>query len=131
MPQLAPISLNDGASTPVAHTFDPKRIEDGILATLEESVGVPALRKVLTVKVRPPVNGNGYYRATIQVRYPVARTPAGGDSAVAAGLNTSTHEFVIHELSTEQEIKDLVAFGGNAIQNSVIKGCVTTLTPFY
>lgn len=129
MPQLAPIVLADGATTPVNRTFSPKSIENGILASLEEATGVPVVRPTLRVSVRKPVNKSGMYRIKVTIDVPASQVVDGVTSA--HHTNSVNTEFAIHESSTTQEINDLFAFNKNAWANALLIDAVKTQTPFY
>lgn len=129
MPQAGSIAIADGQSTPVNHTFTPKKLQDGILAYFEEASGIPAARLNLTVSVRPPVGTGQMYRATVSFAVPAV--------AVVNGIQTVDHtnrvnmEFLVHQNSTDAEMKNLFAFAKNGLGNSQIAEAVTTLSPFY
>lgn len=131
MPQMTAIVINDGQSTPVAHTFSPKKIEDGIRGYLEEAVGVPVGRSSLILSVRPPVNNSGYYRCKIEITDPLAYTDPTSGVTSLRGTNRSVHEFLVHESSSDAEIKNIFAFAKNALTNATVKEAIETLTPLY
>lgn len=129
MPQLAPIVLQDGASTPVSRTFSPKGIADGILASLEEAVGAPVTRPKFDISVRKPVNKAGMYRVKMTISVPAPQTV---DGIVGAHHTNVAHiELLVHESSTDAEINNLYAFCKNVWGNALVSEAVKTLTPFY
>lgn len=129
MPQIVPIVIYDGQSTPVAHTFTPKMVKDGMTAMFEEAVGVPVLRRTLVLTVRPPVGGNGMYRIKYEVTSPLGATDPVTGAVTVRGANRSVQELLIHESSSETEIKNTLAFADNGLANAFVKECITTLTP--
>lgn len=131
MPQITPIVINDGQSTPVARTFSPKMVKDGMTSVFEEAVGVPVLRRSLSLTVRPPVGGNGMYRIKLEISAPLGAADPVTGAVTVRGVNRSVHEFLIHESSSSTEIQTMLAFADNALANAFVKECITTLTPGY
>lgn len=129
MPQIIPIVINDGQSTPAAHTFSPKMVKDGMTSMFEEAVGVPVLRRTMALTVRPPVGGNGMYRVKFEVASPLGATDPVTGAVTVRGVNRSVQELLIHESSSDVEIKNTLAFADNGLSNAFIKECITTLTP--
>lgn len=129
MPSYTDLVINDGKSTPVAHTFSPAGIKEGILALFEEKVGVPMSRRLLDVSVRKPVSNNGMYRVRVTWALPKVNTIDGVPTL--DHTNRFTSEFLIHERSDQDEINDLYAFAFNGLGNTQIKEAIRTLTPFF
>lgn len=129
MPSYTDLVVNDGKPTPVAHTFSPSGIKEGILALFEEKVGVPMSRRLLDVSVRKPVSGNGMYR--VRVTWALPKVNVIGGVPTLDHTNRFTSEFLIHENSDQEEIDDLYAFATNGLGNALIKDAICTLTPFF
>lgn len=70
MPQLAPLVLTDRAATPVAHTFTPKDIANGV-ATVVESNGVPIGENRFSISTR---RVNGRIKSRLVLAVPVVQT---------------------------------------------------------
>lgn len=128
MPALGNISINDGATTPVAHVFAPVTT-DGYLATLKERVGVPVGYPALTASVRPPAKGSEVYKEQIRLSLPVTAV-VNGVTAVDY-VNYGTIELSMNERSTEQNRKDLRVMLSNALQNAVFVTMIEKLEPVY
>jgi len=71
MPANAAIAIQDGASTPVTHTFSPTKIDANGIATFEERVsGVPIGYPTITWSVRAPTKGSSTYKVTGKLTQP-------------------------------------------------------------
>lgn len=52
MPQLQSLTIEDGETTPVSHTFVPENIDNNGVARLKESDGTPIGDNVVTISLR-------------------------------------------------------------------------------
>jgi hypothetical protein len=107
MPQLANLVLTDRAGTPVAHTFVPRDIVEGV-ATVVESTGVPVGDKRVSLSLRR--NGAGNYVAKMTFAFPIVndQTINGVTTPVVVRTAYCDVEFKFAATSTEQERKDVV-----------------------
>lgn len=129
MPSLNQIVINDGASTPVAHTYSPVTT-DGQLALLKEKVGLPKGFPSLTISCRQPVNGNGLYRVRIGLQLPTLVTGADGSSTVAYTRSASL-DMVIPDSTTAQERKDLRVLVANLLLNASVTSVIESPEPLW
>jgi len=129
MPSYVPLVINDGKSTPVAHTFSPSGIKEGILALFEEKIGVPIGRNTVDVSVRKPVASNGMFRVRVTLALPKVNVIDGVPTL--SHTNRFTSEFLVSEKSTQDEINDLYAFAYNGLGNASVRDAIRTLTPFF
>lgn len=81
MPALQNVVLTDRAATPVAHTFTPFDLKDGIGTTVESS-GMKVGDSRFSVTSRKTANGR--YRAQLKLEVPVV------ENAVINGLTVPT-----------------------------------------
>jgi hypothetical protein len=128
MTALSTITVNDGASTPVAHAFVPVTT-DGFLATLKERVGVPVGYPTLTASVRPPVKGGDVYKEVIKLTIPTTAT-INGITAIDYS-NSGTIELFLSERSTAQSRKDLRVMLANLLAHATVVSMVESLEPMY
>lgn len=128
MPALANIVINDGASTPVAHTFAPVTT-DGLIASLKERVGVPVGYPGLTASVRPPVKGGEVYKERFSLTLPTTVTIDGVTSVDYT--NVGNIEMLISERSTEQDRKNLRVLMINLLSHATVTTVVEKLEPIY
>lgn len=130
MPALAPITINDGASTPAAHTFDPVNSEGSKAEFANRAATIPAGYERLTVDVRKPASATGAYRVVVGFNRPTVGTlVAGQDSVVRESNNGLTLNF--SQSSTLQERKDTLYLLKNLLANASFEAAVTKLEPYY
>lgn len=109
MPQLDTIVLNDRATTPVAHTFNPRGIDGGV-ASLVESTGVPlGDRKVTVSSTR---TSNGRVKVVMKIAVPVVQATTLSGVTSYALLRTAYAEttFSFDSGSSAQERADICEF---------------------
>lgn len=128
MPALATITINDGATTPVAHAYTPVTT-DGLIASMKERVGVPVGYPSLGVSVRPPVKGGEVYKERFTLALPVTAVVNG--VTVVDYTNTGTIELLLSERSTTQNRKDLRVLLANLLAHATIVSVVENLEPIY
>lgn len=128
MPQLAPITITDGATPVKDHVLTPVTT-DGYLAHLAERIGFPKEYLTASVSVRPASGTSPMYKVKLQVKQPVTRTE--GAVTSVAFTNTVNIEFLTHELSTEQNRKDILAFAKSVLNATAIKTVVENNEPLY
>lgn len=127
MATFANIILNDGATTPVAHTFAVKS-NDGNVSTYEDRVsGVPMGFGKLIVRT---ADTSEQRAVKIDVLIPVLEAVAGANvegftpPAKKAFQNIGKIEFRTNMRSTTQQRKDLVAYVKNAVSLALINALV-------
>lgn len=113
MAQAASIVVNDRKTTPVAHTFAPRRVETG-LASFVESATVPIGESNLTLRWRK--SGKRFYqRVTLSVPALVMETINGVSVPSVPRVALIDCTFRFDETSTEQERADAVGMFQNAL----------------
>lgn len=134
MPAFGTITINDGASTPVAHTFSPVKIDGDVATWADRSGGVPSGYSTLVASNRDPSGGNGQVnREQFSVAVPVVAD--GSDPSVPAGTILRTLRFdgtvLIPVSSTLQERKNLLAFIKNYLGTTVVQSMIQDLEHVY
>lgn len=141
MSARAAVYMNDGAATPVAHQFDPARVQDdaGIqLATWEDrSSGIAVGYPTVTLSMKRPSKTSRTYRVQAKVTLPVLETIS--NSTVTGILPAPTKAFemfanidiVWHERATLQNRKDLKAFLVGLAGQGVITDAVVNTDMVY
>lgn len=133
MAQAANIVINDGAGTPVAHTFNPQMVGlDKSLfrdRTIDVIIGQPSIEMT---KVEP-TSTSGLYRVTTRVSVPVLEVSAPSTGSgyqpqpkVAYTL-TGLTQFMIPQRSTLQERKHVLAYVKNLMANATLVSAVENL----
>lgn len=137
MGALAAINLNDGQGTPVAHTFTPSRIQDGVAILCDMSGGVSLGYPKITHLVRMPNNGSRNWKVTAKVVLPVLEvtspsTSSGIQPAPTLAYNLEAHvEIILPERSSVAERKDLNAFLKNYLAHAVMTAAVENFEALY
>lgn len=107
MPQLQNLVLTDRKATPVAHTFTPRNISDGV-GEVVETTGVPIGESRFTISLRK--TSTGRYKTTQKLVVPVVQnqTVNGIVTPVVVRTSYATVEFDFDGTSSDQERKDVV-----------------------
>lgn len=128
MANLADIILNDGAATPVAHTFKVKMNDGGVSRFEDRAAGIPVGYGILIVKTEETTNVR---KVTLELRIPTLEAVAGANSAgftPAAQVAYTTRvktEFFLPQRGTTAERKNILAFLSNGLSNTTIKSIIT------
>lgn len=129
MPAITALTINDGATTPVSHTFGVVSTNGAKGEWAERSSGSPAGYFALTHEVRKPASAAAANRVIIGFNMPTMATIDGVSTVVR---NSSAKvELNLASLSTEAERKDLLAYVTNVLSNADVKKTVQNIEPFY
>lgn len=135
MPSNAPITIQDGASTPASHVFSPIGIDSsGVALFKERTSGVPVGYPALTVSMRDPVGTSPVYRGKLQISLPqvVTTTDTSGKTVTSVDYTlVGTLDLQIPVKSTLQNRKDLAALLASALSNASIKSVIQDLERFW
>jgi hypothetical protein len=129
MPAMANIVINDGKSTPVAHTFAPVTTDGSAASLANRAASIPRGFELLGVEVRKPQSATGSYRVQVDMTLPVVAAVDGTDQVV----KTSKASLVLNisQDSTTAERKDMRVLLANALQNALITSVIENLEPIY
>jgi len=107
MPAFSNVALQDRASTPVVHTFNPVGIDTNGVAKWKEPLGVPVGEKTLTLSNKL---SNGKYRIKLVLSYPISQTQTINGVSTTVVVRTSYAEvnFTFDGQSSTQERADTV-----------------------
>lgn len=138
MSALAPVTLADGQTTPVVHTFSPVNIDSvGVAKLVDRSGGIAIGFPVLTMSVRSPSKGSRNYRVIAKIVVPTLEvtSPSTGTGIQPAPTKAydilGTLEFVLPERSTVQERKNAYAYLKNWMANANMIQAVETFEAIY
>lgn len=142
MAALAPVTANDGETTPVSHTFAPLGPDKDGVQWFEQTNPIPAnalAAKRVSVQLKRATPGkqqNGVSRCTYRIWLPVMETLSTSDSGITPPPTVAYQLFaevryVIPERSTEQERKNLRMLLANFGGNSIITDVLVKLQPLY
>lgn len=138
MPAIANMTINDGATTPVAHTFAPVNIDaNGVAKWADRSGGIALGFPLVSQCVRVPSKTSRNYRVTVKVATPVLEVTS---PSTASGIQPAptkaydllaTMELVLPERSSLAERKNLIAYMKNYLANAVITAAVENFEAVY
>jgi hypothetical protein len=127
MSAIAPIVINDGKATPVAHTFAPVTIDSsGVAKWADRSGGISIGFPQLTYSIKSPTKDSRSYKLTAKVTLPVLEQTS---PSTATGIQPAPMvaysligniELVLPERSTLGDRNDLVAFVRNYLANAAV-----------
>lgn len=138
MPALGNVVINDGATTPVAHTFSPVGIDGNAANFADRSGGIPVGYGKLTIALREPTNGgNGVYKASVKILIPTLEqtspsTATGIQPAPTVAYTTTAHlDILMPARSSLQNRKDILAYVKNVLANATLVSVVENLENVY
>jgi hypothetical protein len=129
MPAIAALTVNDGAATPAAHTFNFSGRKANVVKWADRTSITPAGYRYITHEVREPASATGANRIFMGFSQPVEATADGVTSVVR--VNSAQVILNLSQQSTLQEKKDLLAYVVNTLGLASMKTSVENLEPFY
>lgn len=138
MGAIATLTLADGATTPVNHTFSPQPDVMSNQARWVDRVGGIALGyPMVTMTMRNPNKATRNYKVTVRVVTPVLEvtspsTASGIQPAPTLAYNlVADMNFVLPERSTLSQRKDMFAYAKNLLANTVLTNAIHDFEPVY
>jgi len=130
MTAFAAITLDDGADTPVEHTFSPSGIDPQGVARLYENTDDVAFdaRPALSLQCKLPRNGSPVARITAKVVVPVMDTE---DPTLKKGEMVATAEFILPKLVNQAQRSDILAYLANFLAEASVVAAVKDLESIY
>nr|APG77002.1 hypothetical protein [Beihai levi-like virus 23] len=116
MPARTILTIDDGASTPVAHTYKPSGSQPGT-AVLVESDGVPVGDKVITIDPKLASNGDRKVKLGNYQPVTVSETINGVARETLERRSSSVTTFTFAKDSTVQERANVVAILRNLLDD--------------
>lgn len=124
-----PLTINNGAATPVAKSFAPEQVSP-VLSTFTERSAASSVGFIrLGVSLSPASGKRATNRVNIDLDLPVMAT-VNGVNTLAYTLRFKGY-FIIPDQATSAERADLAAFVANALDNAQIRAVVKDLDPMY
>lgn len=124
-----PLTINNGAGSPVAKTFAPERVAPDLCTFVERTAASAAGFIRLLLGMSPATSKRTTNRVDISLDYPVLQTVNGVSSVAYVGRFKGY--FVIPDVMTATERADLAAFVANALDNTQIRAMIKDLDPLY
>lgn len=129
MPAIAALTINDGAATPVAHTFNPVTTDGSLASWADRSPTIPSGYRTISHEVASPNGSRTTYKVAMGFKFPIVATVDGVDQVI----RYSSGQIVLncHPDDTLQNRKDQLAYMANYLANASVKSSVENLEPFY
>lgn len=124
-----PLSINDGAATPVAKSFAPIAVSPSVSIFTERTAAASAGFVRLTTKTSPAASNRPTNRVDVEVDLPVLETVNGTNKVTRTGRFKGY--FVIPDTMTADERAHLHAYVANALDETLIKELVVDLETLY
>lgn len=138
MGTIANIVINDGASTPVAHTFEPSgRDANGIVTYQDKSSGVALAFPTVTLKIRLANKNQPVTKVTGKISYPVLSAVSGANingytpAASVSHTLSGDFSFTLPQLSSQTERDNLIAYMVNLLAHSFVQSMVISYVDQY
>lgn len=129
MPAIAALTVNDGATTPVAHTFSPQTTSGAKAVWADRSPSIPAGFRTISHELADPNGNRTVHKMTMGFMIPVVQTVDTVDTVTR--YNSAQVILNINPGSSLQERKDLLAYVANTLGLATVKTSVENLEPFY
>lgn len=129
MPAITALAIDDGADTPVEHTFSPVTTNGSLAKWADRAPGIPAGYGQISHEVLPPNGNRTVHKLTMGYMIPVVEEVDGSDKVVRYSSGQVTLN--IHPESTLQERKDLLAYIANSLADAAVVQSVHDVEPFY
>jgi len=129
MPAIAALSINDGQTTPVAHSFAPVTTDGSIAKWADRSPTIPSGFRTISYEVAPPSGSRVTNKLQMGLMNPTVATVNSVDQVVR--YSSAQVTLNIHPDATLQERKDLLAYLVNFFQSASVKTSVENIEPFY
>jgi len=131
MPAIGNITINDGAATPVAHTFGVVTTDGKVATYADRSGGVPAEFPLIKISSTVPNGSARFFRHELSISMPKAATdPQTGKSYIARQTQARTI-YTLPETGLLQERKDILAFNKNLQALALVTSLVQDLENVY
>jgi len=127
MPAFTTLTLADGQTTPVNHSFTPVALESGIAVWYDRTMGVIAAQPYVTAKLVKAKGPNGLARLQYTLNVP-QYSDALGKVVATVG---ATLEFRIPANASLQQRKDLHAYANAFVASSFLQNMVTNVEGVY
>lgn len=133
MSAQANIVLNDGQTTPVAHTFNPKgaktQPDKRDVAIWRDQTPANAVGYLTLSETHTPVNANGMEKFRYTIDLPTLESPGSGGAYAPppkrAYGTIAVVEVWAHERASQQELKDIVAYVKNFTAGTYFSDAIT------
>lgn len=126
MAAIATVTLMDGQATPVAHTFTPVGVKNAVAVWKDKSVGIPIGFSTLTYSLREPSGSLPAYKLSAKLVVPTLEVTSPSTATGIQPAPTKAYDCllnidaVIPDRATDQNRKDLYAYGVSLLANAIL-----------
>lgn len=137
MPQNTPITIKDGAATPVDHVFSPSRIDQNGVALFAKRDGTVLIgQHELSYSARPQgVNGSaGTTKVTVMLKRPAAVVATGSNgvqSTIVDFQDLGKIEMVFSTKGTLERRRDMRVMLANALLHPTLEDAIDNVEGFW
>lgn len=124
-----PLSINNGAATPVAKSFAPAAVSPGRSIFQERSAASSSGYLTLTVLSANADGNRPTNRVDVNIDLPIIELVNGTNKVTRVGRFKSY--FVLPDTMTAAERADLRAYAANAFDNALVMATIKDLDPMY
>jgi len=131
MPAIGNVTINDGATTPVAHTFGVVTTDGKVATYADRSGGIPAEFPLLKISSTVPAGTQRYFRVEMSISMPKSAVDPQTGKSYIARQTQSRSIFTLPETGVLQERKDILAFTKNLLALALTTILVQDLEAVY
>lgn len=117
---IANLTLPDGQATPVNHTFSVIGVKNGVAKWMDKASGIPAGYPSVTYSLREATKAAPAYKVVAKIAVPVLETAASFLVPTEAYRCLLNIDAVMPDRCTEQDRKDLYAYGVALLAHAVL-----------
>lgn len=137
MPAFAPIIINDGAATPVAHTFNPVQINGNVAMFADRATGITVGFPLLTTSLSRPSKTSKLTKVRFKLVMPILETL--GNNTVTGIVPSPTKaydvtfdcSFLLPERCSLADRNNILAYAKNLLAHATPAALVTTNETIY
>jgi len=139
MAAIATITMNDGQTTPVSHSFTPSSVAGDLATWLDRAGGIAVGYPKITLSVRSPLarSTNRVYKVTVKIWSPTLEvtSPSTGSGIQPAPMKAYDCVFegifTLPERTTKLNRQDIYAYIKNLLALTPVKTAVEDLENVY
>lgn len=129
MGQIASITINNGATTPVAVTFAPLPQANGVVSFVDRTSNILEAMARINVSYSEPSNTRKTTKTRFTFELPVLETVAGVPTVTR--VHRADVNFIFAPMATDGERKDIYAYVYNGLNHALVKAAMRDNDPMY
>lgn len=137
MPAFSALTINDGAATPVSHTFGQRTLIGTEASFVDRSGGITLGYPLVIVNSMPPTRTSRLSKVRVKVVLPVMETVNASTYNGITPAPTKAYDltfdgmFFLPERCTLAQRKDILAYAKNLLSNALTTALVETQETVY